>query len=120
MTGVQTCALPIYPVKVEYAVDGNPEMVILRRHEIRFVKGRGANGAVEVKSAKIPTAERATHLANLEKLEAAARADRGNAALVRAAKEARTAFDEGRFHQFRALFHLGAVRKVFNPEVCGK
>ena len=109
-----------YPVKVEYAVDGNPEMVILRRHEIRFVKGRGANGAVEVKSAKIPTAERATHLANLEKLEAAARADCGNAALVRAAKEARTAFDEGRFHQFRALFHLGAVRKVFNPEVCGK
>ena len=33
------------------------------------------------------------------------------------AKEARVAFDEGRFHQFRALFHLGAVRKLMNPEI---
>ena len=106
-----------YPVKVEYVVDGNPETLILRHHEIRFVNGRGANGAVEVKSAKIPTAEKATHLANLEKLEAAARADEKNATLVRAAKEARAAFDEGRFHQFRALFLLGEVRKVFHPEV---
>ena len=34
-----------YPVKVEYVVDGNPETLILRHHEIRFVNGRGANGA---------------------------------------------------------------------------
>ena len=106
-----------YPVKIEYAVDGKSETLILRHHEIRFVKGRGANGAVEVNWAKIPTAEKATHLANLEKLEAAAKADANNAALVRAAKEARAAFDEGRFHQFRALFHIGAVRKLMNPEL---
>ena len=106
-----------YPVKMEYVVDGKPETIILRQHEIRFVKGRGANGAVEVKWAKIPTAEKATHLANLEKLEAAAKADANNATLVRAAKEARAAFDEGRFHQFRALFHLGEVRKLMNPEL---
>lgn len=106
-----------YPVKVEYVVDGNLETLILRRHEIRFVKGHGANGAVEVKSTKIPTAERAAHLESLEKLEAAAKADEKNATLARAAKEARAAFDEGRFHQFRALFLLGEVRKVFHPEV---
>lgn len=106
-----------YPVKVEYVVDGEPETLILRHHEIRFVKGRGANGAVEVKWAKIPTAEKATHLANLEKLEAAAKADEKNATLARAAKEARAAFDEGRFHRFRALFHLAEVRRVFNPDV---
>ena len=109
-----------YPVKIEYVVDGKTETLILRQHEIRFVKGRGANGAVEVKSAKIPTAERATHLANLEKLEAAAKADEKNATLARAAKEARTAFYEGRFRQFRALFHLGVVRKVFSPELFSK
>ena len=109
-----------YSVEIEYIVDGKPETLILRHHEIRFVKGRGANGAVEVKSAKIPTAERATHLANLEKLEAAAKADEKNATLARAAKEARTAFYEGRFRQFRALFHLGVVRKVFNPELFSK
>ena len=106
-----------YPVKIEYVVDGKTETLILRQHEIRFVKGRGANGAVEVKWAKIPTAEKATHLANLEKLEAAAKANANNAALVRAAKEARAAFDEGRFHQFRALFHIGAVRKLMHPEI---
>ena len=104
-------------MKVEYVVDGNPETLILRHHEIRFVKGHGANGAVEVKWAKIPTAERAAHLESLEKLEAAAMADEKNATLARAAKEARAAFDEGRFHQFRALFLLGEVRKVFHPEV---
>ena len=26
-------------------------------------------------------------------------------------------FDEGRFHQFRPLFHLGEVRKLMNPEL---
>jgi hypothetical protein len=41
-------------------------------------------------------------------------------ALVRAAKEARAAFDEGRFHQFRALFHLAEVRRVFHPEAFPK
>jgi hypothetical protein len=41
-------------------------------------------------------------------------------ALARAAKEARTAFEDGRFRQFRALFLLGEVRKVFNPEVFPK
>ena len=106
-----------YPVKIEYVVDGKTETLILRQHEIRFVKGRGANGAVEVKWAKIPTAEKATHLANLEKLEAVAKADEKNATLARAAKEARAAFDEGRFHRFRALFHLAEVRRVFNPDV---
>ena len=109
-----------YPVKIEYAVDGKPETLILRHHEIRFVKGRGANGAVEVNWAKIPTAEKAKHLANLEKLEAAAKADANKSTLVRAAKEARAAFDDGRFHQFRALFHIGAVRKLMHPEIYGK
>lgn len=109
-----------YPVKMEYIVDGKTETLILRHHEIRFVKGRGANGAVDVKWAKIPTAEKATHLANLERLETAAKADSKNTALVRAAKEARAAFDEGRFHQFRALFHLAEVRRVFHPEAFPK
>ena len=42
------------------------------------------------------------------------------AALVRAANEAREAFDAGRIRQFRALFHLGAVRKLMNPEIYEK
>ena len=109
-----------YPVKVEYIVDGKPEKLILRHHEIRFVEGRGANGNVEVVKLTIPTEEKAKHLANLEKLEAGAKAAPNDAALVRAAKEAREAFDAGRIHQFRALFHLGAVRKLMNPEIYEK
>ena len=109
-----------YPVEVEYVVDGNPVTLNLEQHEIRFVKGRGANGAVEVKRAKVPDVEKAAHLANLEKLEASARGDAENASLVRAAKEARDAFDDGRFHQFRALFRLGAVRRAMHPELYEK
>ena len=106
-----------YPVKVEYVVDGKAEKLILRHHEIRFVEGRGANGKVEVKKLTIPTRAKAEHLANLERLEAGAKAEPGNAALVRAAREAREAFDSGRIHQFRALFHLGAVRKFMHPDI---
>ena len=106
-----------YPVKVEYIVDGKTETLILRHHEIRFVEGRGANGNVEVMKLTIPTAEKAKHLANLERLEAGARSEPENDALVRAAKEARAAFDSGRIHQFRALFRLGAVRKLMHPEI---
>lgn len=109
-----------YPVKVEYVVDGKTETLILRHHEIRFVEGRGANGNVEVLKLTIPTAEKAKHLANLEKLEAGAKAAPSDTALVRAAKEAREAFDSGRIHQFRALFHIGAVRKLMNPEIYEK
>jgi hypothetical protein len=43
-----------------------------------------------------------------------------NLALARAAKEARIAFEDGRFRQFRALFLLGEVRKIFNPQVFPK
>ena len=107
-------------MKVEYVVDGKPEKLILRHHEIRCVEGRGANGNVEVVKLTIPTEEKAKHLANLEKLEAGAKAAPNDAVLVRAAKEAREAFDSGRIHQFRALFHLGAVRKLMNPEIYEK
>ena len=106
-----------YPVTVEYAVDGRDETLVLAQHEIRYVEGRGKDGAVEVKKLTIPAEELAAHRARLEKLEAAAER---NAVLSRAAKEARAAFDEGRYHQFRALFHLGEVRKLFNPEVFRK
>jgi len=30
------------------------------------------------------------------------------------------AFDEGRFRQFRAISHLGEVRRAFNPDVFPK
>ena len=109
-----------YPVKVEYIVDGKHEKLILRHHEIRFVEGRGANGNVEVVKLTIPTAEKAKHLANLERLEAGAKAAPNDATLVRSAKESREAFDAGRFRQFRALFHLGAARKLMNPEIFDK
>jgi len=106
-----------YPVKVEYVVDGKTEKLILRHHEIRFVEGRGANGNVEVVKLTIPTEEKAKHLANLEKLEAGAKAAPKDATLARAAKEARAAFEAGCIHQFRALFHLGEVRKFMHPEI---
>lgn len=109
-----------YPVKVRYVVDGNPETLVLGRHEIRFVKGRGANGAVEMKKAEIPDEEKAVHLANLETLETSAGGDAENTSLVRAAKEARAAFNNGRFHRFRALFRLGAVRRAMNPGLYSK
>ena len=104
----------------EYIVDGKTETLILRQHEIRFVEGRGANGRIKVKSLKIPTAEKAKHLANLEKLEAGAKAAPKDATLARAAKEAREAFESGCFHHFRALFHLGAARKLMHPEILVK
>ena len=106
-----------YPVKVEYTVDGKEKTLMLEHHEIRFVKDEGINGAVEMKNTAIPDSERAIHIARLEKLESAAKAKKENTTLARAAKEARTAFEEGRFRQFRALFLLGEVRRVFNPEV---
>ena len=104
-----------YSVVVDYVVDGRREEVELAQHEIRFVPGRGANGAVEVKGFRIPPEEKAVHLANLEKLESAARADANNAVLSVAAKEARAALDQGRYHQFRALFRLGEVRRALYP-----
>jgi len=106
-----------YPVTVEYIVDGMAETAVLERHEIRFVKGRGACGNVRVDRIAIPEAEKARHLENLKRLESGAKSAPDDAALVRAAKEARAAFESGRFRQFRTLFSLGAVRKLMHPEL---
>ena len=106
-----------YPVTVEYIVDGMAETAVLERHEIRFVKGRGACGNVRVDRIAIPETEKARHLENLKRLESGAKSAPDDAALVRAAKEARAAFESGRFRQFRALFSLGAVRKLMHPEL---
>jgi hypothetical protein len=109
-----------YPIKAEYIVDGKEKSLILKHHEMRFIKGEGINGDIEIKNTIIPDSEKAIHLDRLQKLEAAAMEKKDNLALARAAKEARIAFEDGRFRQFRALFLLGEVRKIFNPQVFPK